>query len=307
MFDLRKLEAFCKVYELRSFSRAGDALFLSQPTVSAHVQSLERDAGVKLLDRMGRTVLPTPAGAVLYKHAVKAFAELDTAKSEIGRLMGYIAGELRLGASTIPAAYLLPQIVTDFVERYPAVALKLQVGDSSEMIRALLEGGVMLAVVGAMEKHSDLEFIPIVDDDLVLVAAGSLKELCGGKSEYSFAEAAAWPWIMREEGSGTRRTLEDGLAAAGHRLRDLRIVLDVSSTQTALQYSLAGLGVSISSRIVAQKHLEQGELVELKVKGLSFQRRFYVAHNLRRELFPAAMEFASFVHKACAGLRKAEA
>lgn len=307
MFDLRKLEAFCKVYEQRSFSRAGEALFLSQPTVSAHVQSLEREAGVKLLDRMGRTVLPTPAGAVLYKHAVKAFVELDAAKSEISRLRGEIAGELRLGASTIPASYLLPEIVAEFVERYPGVSLKLVVGDSAEMTRGVLEGEVMLAVVGAKEKHDELEFVPIFDDKLVLVAARGLKAVqAAGKREYSFAEAAAWPWIMREEGSGTRRTLEEGIAALGGRLRNLNAVLDVDSAQAALQYTLAGLGVTITSNIVAQKHLEQGELVELTVAGLSFSRRFYIVHNLRRDLFPAAVEFSSFAQRACTRLGQPE-
>lgn len=304
MFDSRKLEAFCRVYEQRSFSRAGEALFLSQPTVSAHVQALEKEAGVKLLDRMGRTVLPTPAGVVLYRHAVKAFAELETAQNEISRLMGDIAGELALGASTIPASFLLPDIVVAFVDKYPQVSLKLVVGDSSRTIRGVLEGRLMLGVVGAAEKHADLEFTPIVDDELVLVAAPPLNFIAKRKKVYAVEEIADWPWIMREEGSGTRKTFEEGLAEAGCKARALNVALDVDSTQAALQYALAGLGVTVTSGLVARKYLERGELVGLRVAGLSLERKFYVVHNLRRDLFPATVEFASFIHKETARLRK---
>lgn len=304
MFDFRKLEAFCKVYEQRSFSRAGEVLFLSQPTVSAHVQSLEKEAGVKLLDRMGRTVLPTPAGTALYKHGIKAFAELEAARNEISRLMGDIAGELVLGASTIPASFLLPDLVVGFVEQYPKVSLRLVVGDSSAVIKGVLDGELMLGVVGADEKYPDLEFTPVVDDELVLTAAPGSKFIARSKGVYGVDDLRSWPWIMREEGSGTRKAFAEGLLGAGIRMRDLKTVLDVDSTQAALQYALAGLGVTVTSSLVARKHVERGELMALKVEGLSLGRKFYVVHNLRRDLFPAAVEFASFIHKETAALRK---
>lgn len=304
MFDFRKLEAFCRVYEQRSFSRAGEVLFLSQPTVSAHVQSLEKEAGVKLLDRMGRTVLPTPAGTVMYRHGVKAFAELEAARNEISRLMGDTAGELVLGASTIPASFLLPDVVVGFVEKYPQVSLRLVVGDSSGIIKSVLDGQVMLGVVGASEKHADLEFTPIVDDELILAAAPGQSFISRHKKVYSVDDIADWPWIMREEGSGTRKAFEEGLFEAGIRARDLKTVLEVDSTQAALQYALSGLGVTVTSRLVARKHLERGELEAFKVEGLALERKFYVVHNLRRDLFPATSEFASFIHKETSGLRK---
>lgn len=303
MFDFRKLEAFCRVYEQRSFSRAGEVLFLSQPTVSAHVQSLEKEVGVKLLDRMGRTVLPTPAGIILYKYAIRSFAELDTAKHEIGRLMGDMAGELVLGASTIPASYLLPDLVAAFVKKYPQVGFKLVVGDSAVVIRKVLDGEVMAGVVGSLEKHPELEFMPIVDDELVLVCSPALKGFSNPDKLYSLKDISAWPWIMREEGSGTRKAFEDSIASDGLRLRSLNTVLDVDSAQAALQYALAGLGVTVTSRLVAAKYLERGDLVAIKVSGLFMERKFYVVHNLRRDLFPVTAEFSSFIHNKTAGLR----
>ncbi|MDL2285786.1 LysR family transcriptional regulator [Desulfovibrio sp. OttesenSCG-928-F07] len=303
MFDFRKLEAFCRVYEQRSFSKAGDVLFLSQPTVSAHVQSLERDAGAKLLDRMGRTVLPTPAGTVLYRHAIKAFAELELARNEINHLMGDIAGDVLLGASTIPATFLLPSIVAKFANKFPQVNLKLTVGASSAISKAVLDGDIMFGVVGALEKNIDLEFLPVVDDELVVVAAPALK-IKQGKEPFDMAEACKWPWVMREEGSGTRRNFEKGLLNAGYRPRSLNIVLSVDSTQAVVQYALAGLGVTVTSRMAVATELARGELIELQIAGVKLYRKFYIVHSLRRDFFPAAASFVSSIQEATALMRE---
>lgn len=294
MFDFKKLEAFCKVCEHKSFSRAGEALFLSQPTISAHVQALEREAGVKLLDRMGRKVLPTPAGEALYRRGIRAFAELESAKNEISRLMGDVAGELALGASTIPAFFLLPDIVAGFSQRYPQVGFRLMVGDSANIIRNVLDGSTMLAIVGAFEEHSELEFTPLVDDKLLVVAAPGLKAIKQSASVHVLGKALAWPWIMREEGSGTRKAFEDAMRAAGFRAASLNCVLEVDSAQAALQYALSGFGVTVASRLMAQKHLERGELEELAIDALELRRKFYLVHNIRRDMIPAAARFASF-------------
>lgn len=303
MFDYRKLEAFCRVYEQRSFSRAGEVLFLSQPTVSAHVQALEKEIGVKLLDRMGRTVLPTPAGSVLYRHSVNAFGELSAAKNEISRLMGDIAGNVSLGASTIPAAYLLPEIVTAFVAKYPMVHLNLSVSDSHWITRSVLEGECMLGIVGSADKHQDLEFVNLIDDELVIVVSSESSAI-PAKPEYSMAEAAEWPWIMREEGSGTRKNFEDGIIKAGYSPRALQVVLHVDSTQVAVQYAISGLGVTVTSRLVVAAELERGKLRELKISGLKLPRSFYAVTNIRRDFFPAAASFLSFLQDKTAHLRQ---
>lgn len=302
MFDFRKLEAFCRVYEQRSFSRAGEVLFLSQPTISAHVQALEKDAGVKLLDRMGRTVLPTPAGTVLYRHAIKAFDELESAKSEIRHLMGDVAGEVLLGASTIPATFLLPKIVARFVKLFPQVNLKLVVGPSNSIIRSVVEGDLMLGVVGASERHEEIEFLPIVNDELVVVCSPSLK--LKKKQPLDISEASQLPWIMRDEGSGTRKNFEEGLTRAGYRPRSLRVVLNVDSTQAAIQYALAGLGVTVTSRLAVAPHLERGELREIQIAGVKLPRKFYIAYNQRRDFFPATASFLSAMQEDTASMRE---
>lgn len=303
MFDFRKLEAFCRVYEQRSFSRAGEVLFLSQPTISAHVQALEKEAGVKLLDRMGRTVLPTPAGTVLYRRGIKAFEELEAAKNEITHLMGDVAGDVLLGASTIPATFLLPEIVTRFVGKFPQVNLKLVVGPSSSIIRSIQDGELMLGVVGASDdRHEDIDFLPIVDDELVIVCSPALK--VSKKQTLDMAEAAQLPWIMRDEGSGTRKNFEDGLVRAGYRPRSLRVVLNVDSTQAAIQYALAGLGLTVTSRLAVSAQLSRGELRELQIAGVKLPRKFFIAYHQRRDFFPAAASFLSAIQSDTASMRE---
>jgi DNA-binding transcriptional LysR family regulator len=306
MYDFRKIEAFCRVYEQRSFSKAGEVLFLSQPTVSAHVQTLENEMGVKLLERLGRTVLPSPAGVVLYKHSIRAFEELDAAKNEISVLMGDVAGEVVLGASTIPAGYILPDIVTAFIHTHPKSSMNLIVKDSHSIVKAVLDCEVMLGVVGAIEKHPDLAFTHLVDDELIIVCSPKLNLHNAGSNMFSMADASTWPWIFRNEGSGTKKSFEEGLLKAGYSLRDLKVELKVDSTQAAVQYAVAGLGVTVTSRLVVADGLKNGELVEVNIKGLSLPRAFYAVQNLRRGFFPAVASFISHLVEKTAYLRKAD-
>ncbi|MDL2306523.1 LysR family transcriptional regulator [Desulfovibrio sp. OttesenSCG-928-C06] len=303
MYDFRKIEAFCRVYEQRSFSRAGEVLFLSQPTISAHVQALESEMGVKLLDRMGRTVLPTPAGVVLYRHSIRAFEELDAAKSEISSLMGEVAGEILLGASTIPAGYILPDLVTGFIRKFPKTSMNLTVKDSHAVIRAVLNCDVMLGVVGAVENHPDLEFTHLVDDELIVVKAPSLNLPGSRKNAYSLDDACSWPWIIRNEGSGTRKTFEEGLGKSGLSSRDLKIELKVDSTQASIQYAQAGLGVTVTSRLVVADLLKSGALAEIRIEALKLPRNFYAVQNLRRGFFPAMASFLAYISEQTAAMR----
>ena len=126
--DFRRLEAFSKVYELKSFSKAGTELFLSQPTISAHVSALEKDLGVQLFDRLGRVIMPTPAGEVLYRYAIDAFSCLEKARVEIELLQDRVAGELFVGCSTIPGHFLLPHLIARFSMQYPVNILIMQHG-----------------------------------------------------------------------------------------------------------------------------------------------------------------------------------
>ena len=288
--DIRRLQAFSKVYALRSFSRAGEELMLSQPTISAHVLALEEELGAQLFDRLGRSVLPTPAGEVLYRYANNVFRELELARSDILALSQRVAGELSIGGSTIPAHYIIPKLVARYLGAYPEVRLDFTVGDSRDITGRVLEGELHVGLVGAPAKHPDLECQPFLDDALVLV--GPLRfqnpDLHGpGWQE----RLVAMPWIMREPGSGTREALRQGLEQAGIDPRAIVPVLSVHSSLAVLECVEAGLGVSVVSHLAATPYLDRGAIGRIEAPQLVMRRQFYTVHHARRYQFPALKAF----------------
>lgn len=289
--DIRRLEAFAKVYELGSFSKAGQELFLSQPTISAHIASLEQELGAPLFDRLGRSVLPTQAGTILYGHAREVFASLENARAEILLLKDAVAGVLEIGASTIPANYLLPRMLASFMARYPDVRVELKVGDTARIIDAVERGELLIAVVGAEIISSEVSFKPILSDDLIIIAPPGFDS---GHAP-TIADIADWPWIMRERGSGTRAAFEQSLANLGVDPAGLRAVITVESTQAVLQCVLAGMGVSVTSRLAAKSYIDRGEMIAVKVPGLTLVRTFFLVSHDKRRLFPVVRRFMDFV------------
>ena len=231
--DIRKLEAFVRVFEYCSFSKAGKALYLSQPTISAHVAALEQELGAVLFDRIGRMVVPTKAGEVLYAHAVKIFEISSEAISEIHRLQERVTGRLELGGSTIPANYILPAYLARFWKKYPDVILDLRIGDSEEIVAQMQEGKLMLGVVGGMFGGPELEYVPLVRDRLALVMVPALRD------KYADGDAVSMvrnlPWVMREEGSGTRAAMDAALEHLGLEARALDNGHETSRRRKALR------------------------------------------------------------------------
>ncbi|NJB69463.1 DNA-binding transcriptional LysR family regulator [Desulfobaculum xiamenense] len=295
--DIRRLEAFSKVYECRSFSRAGQELFLSQPTISAHVSALEEELGVKLFDRMGRVVLPTQAADILYSHAAQAFETLEKARAEILLVQDRVAGELVIGGSTIPAHHVLPDVLAGFTAEHPDVTLELRVGDTRDIVAGISEGDLLLGMVGAAPVATDVAYEEVLKDELVFIASAG--HHAAARERVTLAELAGMPWVMREQGSGTRRSLEAVFDGEGIDLRTLHVSVHVESTQSVLQCVRAGLGVSVTSRLAAGGMLERGELTELRVPQFVMERSFYLAYNERRHLFPAARYFIDYLRQRC--------
>ena len=300
MVDFRKIEAFCKVCELQSFSKAGEALFLSQPTVSGHVQSLERELDVQLLDRMGRTVLPTPAGAVLYRYAKQAFKGLEAARAEIRVLAREVSGDLLIGSSAIPAHHFLPSVITGFLRLHPKVRPTILVASSQRILRQVHSGDLMAGIVGwAGASDSDLVFSPLMEDEIIAIRPTMLPKPEGlippddGEDLPSlpFEQACFLDWILREPTSTTRVAFEDALREAGHDPRILSARLTVDSSNAAVQYVEAGLGSAVTTRLGAHEALSRGTVRAFRLQGVPAARRFFCVLNARRVPFPAASAF----------------
>lgn len=217
--ELRYLDIFCRVYEKKSFSRAAESLYLTQPTISAHIKSLEEDLGIRVFDRLGRQVLPTKAGELLYIYARKIEELGKEAREAITLFTGSLKGHLHIGGSTIPGEYLLPEVIGKFRKISPDVYSTLHIGDTKEVSAMLIDGKIEIGIVGAMIDDSRIDNIKYSDDELILIAAPSYKD-----DHLTDDMIGSIPFIAREVGSGSWLAIERAFSAKGLDAGRLNIV-----------------------------------------------------------------------------------
>lgn len=294
--DFKQIEAFVYVYRLKSFSRAGDALYLSQPTISSHINSLENELGVKLFDRSSRDVAPTEAGSVFYRFAVNLLEIRDGAVSSLGDYSKKIEGRLEIAASTIPGQYLLPRVMKGFLEKYPLIRYSLYQYDTKEVIRELQEKRFEIGIVGARMDEDKLEYEFLTDDRLVLIASKTEKiGFLQSPPSISLEEMKDKRFITREPGSGTRQEFETALKKRGLNPGSLKVVAQMNSTEAIKHAVSEGLGVSVVSSLSVQDYLGLGLIQAFTIEGLDLERAFYLVTYRNRPLSPGAVAFREYI------------
>lgn len=291
--DLRQLEVLCKIVELKSFSRAAEAIFLTQPTVSGHIKTLEEEVGTRLLDRLDKEVVPTRAGLILYRYARKILELRHEARQALDQFLGSLQGELLIGGSTIPGEYILPGLIGQFRLRSPQVVVTLRIGDTRRIIRAVGEGELELALVGARPQESRVELRPYMRDEVVLVVPPGHQWVERG--EIGAEDLKGVPFVMRERGSGTRDAIERALGEAGISTNQIAVAAELGSTEAIRQGVRAGVGPAFLSRRALIDDLAAGRLVEVKVDGLRLERDFFIATQRGRTRSPVAQAFLDFL------------
>ncbi len=291
--DLHRLEVFCKVYEMKSFSRGGEACMLSQPTVSEHIRYLETFLDVQLFDRLGRQVVPTRAGEILYNYAQRMLNLRREVTRTLEMYRGKMSGELELGGSTIPGQYILPSLIGKFKQTFADIRIKLVIADTMNITNMVLEGSLELGVVGARMKNNKLEFDRLFDDELVL--AISPNHQWSERSSINLDELADAPFIMREQGSGTRMIMLQILEQADFDLQRLNVVAEMGSTDAIRQAIKAEVGVSILSRRAIADELDFRKLLQVPIRELSFTRHFYLVTHKKRSRSPLGQAFVEFL------------
>lgn len=290
--DIRKLEVFRKVYELRSFSRAGDESYLSQPTVSGHIKYLEDYLGTRLFDRLGKEVVPTRAGDILYEFAVKIVDLREDAERALNLFQGKMKGKMLIGGSTIPGGYILPNLLGRFRQQYPDVMVSLKVGDTQQIVDMVVGAEVELGMVGARIDHPSAQYNQFQGDRLILTAPADHQFT--DKATVTLKDLAHMPFVLREHGSGTRMALQRALSSASLKLKDMNIVAELGNTQAVKEAVKSGLGVSILSDKAVQDEIRMGLLREIKVKGLDIRRDFYLVVHRSRTMSPICRTFWDF-------------
>jgi DNA-binding transcriptional LysR family regulator len=291
--ELRKLDAFCKVIELKSFTRAAKAMLLSQPTISEHIRYLESELNQKLLERQGREVEPTPVGAVLYAYAKRILQTRREAIQAVEQFSGKLSGRIAIGCGTIPGTYILPELVGAFYKKYPAIKTTLHINSSRLIAEEVLVGNLELGVVGAKWNEPGLYWNQIFSDELTLVVYQDHPWV--DKETVSLAEIMGEPIITRERGSGTRKVFSRILMENGFREQDLQEVAEIGSTAAVKEAVKAGLGVAILSKRAVRDEIQCGRLSSIAIKDQKLTRPFYLIQRKNRELSPVASAFQEFI------------
>lgn len=293
MIEIRQLQVFLAVWEKRSFSRAAQEVYLTQPTVSGHIRVMEETLGVRLFDRRGKEVTPTKAGEILYSFARQILRLNLQAEQEIVMFLGQEKGSLDLGGSNIPGQYILPAVIGRFKAERPNIKVILRISDTAAIVAAVAKGELELGMVGAVIQKKGLSFEPCFHDDMVLIVPpGHRFADCG---QASIEDLASEPLILREKGSGTRLAMERALQAANLQLSDLQIVAEIGSTEAIRQAVRAGLGCSIISLHAVTDDIEHGFLHAPVLEGVQLSRQFYLIRHNQRTLSPLAHAFRSFL------------
>ncbi len=293
--DLRALEVFCKIVELKSFSRAAEAVYLTQPTVSGHIKSLEGELGLTLLDRTGKAVAPTQAGEILYSYARRLLALREETQQALSEHKGGLKGHLVIGGSSIPGAYILPPLVVAFKREHPDVTIALSVSGSREVVRGVIEGALEVGLVGARFEEGRVAYEPYAQDELVLAVAAS--HPWAGRSMVRLEELPRQPFIMRERGSGTRKVMEETLAAHALDPGALHVVLEVTGNEAVRQALKAGAGIAVISRRAIQDDIRCKTVAALRLHGIKLSREFYLVTHHSRSRSPLAAAFLRFLRE----------
>ncbi len=299
-----RLTVFRAVAQHLSFSRAAEELLLTQPAVTQQIRALEEQFAIPLFHRGGGRISLTPGGSALLPFAQQMKALSDAAVAAVAKAYGQQAGELSIGASQTIAQYLLPTFIAAFLQSNPQVHITARSGNTDQMLSALVAGEVQLALLEGPEQRTDVHIEPFMEDHMVLVVPAS-HEWAG--ETISPDELRAQPLLTREFGSGSRRIVEQALASAGLKTKDLFLRMQLDSTEGLLNAVEAGLGVTFVSRWAVRNQLALGTLRLARVDGLKLSRSFSLAYPAGPEPSGTPGAFRTFLlnHAAAIAPRRA--
>lgn len=296
--DSRQLRAFSILARTGSFTATAQELHLSQSAISHSMKALEQEIGCRLLDRMGKTVVLTQAGEQLLVHAQKILAEMESARSGLGYLGKWGSSRLRIGASTTACQHVLPAVLREFKESFPACAISIEPGDTPEMIDALRQHRIDLAVNLEPRREEPLAFRPLFTDELRFVLSPLHPWARAGRVARN--EIPGQHYILYGKGSYTF-----GMIEAYFRQEQivLHSLLDLGNMEAIKELVKLGLGVSILAPWIARKELEEKSLVALPLGKRKLKRRWGVLHWRARRLSLAEETFIGLCESVCEKIR----
>jgi DNA-binding transcriptional LysR family regulator len=293
--DLRQLETFIEVANLKSFSRAAEKLYITQPTVTNHIQNLEKELGTLLINRSGKNISLTEAGSLLYKYAINIVNSCEMAKFDLASYKGRIQGHLCIYSSSVPRKYILPDIIKNFLQQYPDVSFTLADNDSKAVVKSILEGDTDFGIVGARYPSNNLNYIELIEDRLLLIAPNKFFYPKPNYSYLTLEEILKEKFLLREEGSGTRDLLENELKKNEIQMEDLNIIAYIEDSETIKELVSLGVGISFLSERAVIDDIKLGKYKVYYIDGINLSRKFYFVYHKKRQLSPLNETFKTFV------------
>jgi molybdate transport repressor ModE-like protein len=295
LWDSTRLRLLVEVERRGSVSAAAQAVGIAQSSASEHLRLLEAAAGQRLIERNGRGSRLTEAGRVLASSASQALATLAAGEEEVHALAGLNAGTIRIGASTTPGVYLLPDTLGCFRRDHPNVAVEVEIAATGEILERLLAGRIQLALVGETTVDERVELEPFLADEIVGIAKPGLLTIRNGRA--NLGAVSKETLLVREQNSSTRQVAERELAQAGVRSAS---VWELDSSEAIKRAAREGLGVAFLSRYAVAEEVERGELESFRLAGCRpIKRKLYVARLARRPFSPSERGFIATLTRCC--------
>lgn len=293
MFNLNELRVFLIASECGNFSEAGRRLHISQPAISQTINSLEKNLGMDLFERHGRTQRLTEAGQVLQPMAIELLANAKRVQETMASLQGEVVGELYIGCSTTSGKYLLPGLIARFRKRFPYVRVNVIVNSRSSVIRKVISGEFAFGISSKRIDRRELEYQEFFEDKVILIASAD-HPWAGYRYVYP-DDLLDEPIILREDGAGTLDIMVEGLGKLDI-TPDLLKVAMVLGNAEAIEIAVEeNLGIAFISKLAALRGLELGRIVEVEVEGMELQRKIYITRSKELPLTRAQIEYWDFV------------
>ncbi|WP_346664218.1 selenium metabolism-associated LysR family transcriptional regulator [uncultured Merdimonas sp.] len=294
--NLKQLEAFVQVAEGGSFSRAAKELYLTQPTISAHIASLEKELNVRLFIRNTKEVSLSEDGKELYKYAKPMMDLAQKIEERFGSEEETGKHCITIAASTVPAQYLLPEILKRYNEKYPDEQLKILEMDSAKVVLRVIDHMVDVGLTGTALEKKHCRYVPFYKDQLVVITPNTEKYR---KIREESPKDISWilqeSFIMREEGSGTRKEAEKQFARAGIDVTKLDVIASIENQETIKKSVSQGLGISVLSGLASRDEVAEGRILAFPIPGADKGRDINLVYNKNYQLSRSAERFIKIV------------
>lgn len=291
---LQQMEAVIALVEERSFSRAAKKMLLTQPALTKNIKNVEDSLGVMVVKRSNTGISLTPEGKILYDYAQRIMKLRDEAKSKITKLHENTGGEIYIGASTIPANYILPRVLSAFGKTNPDIRIYVKTADSEEAMNMVLDNEVEIGCIGKKPLNSKLMAETLWKDRLVLIVPKP--HHWSKKKSVTLPELSKEPFVIRERGSATRDLFESYLKESkSMNLSQFNIRGELGSSEAIKEAIIAGMGVSVISIHAVERELSQGLLLEVPIQGCTMERNFYLIYKRQFDFRLFHKTFINFI------------